>query len=696
MSASPPTASPVHLRRDGPIALITLDHPPVNALAQPVRAALLGAIVNADEDPEVRAIVVVGAGGNFVAGAEIREFDSPPRPPRLLDVLARIEACRTPVVAAIAGHALGGGLELALACHYRCATADAKLGLPEVRLGLLPGAGGTQRLPRLVGSALALEMMLGGEPLQAARARDVGLLDALLAEVDVGGGPVDPATTGEPLLVRAALHFVRTLLGSGVAPRRLRDAAAPTPLGAEAENAALARHGRALRGLVSGERIVEALRAASNLPFDEGVEFAWRRFEECRDSAPSRALRHLFFAERAAGRCGGTPRAVRRVAVIGAGTMGTGIAIALADAGLPAVVVDAEGAALERGRQRFESHYASQLARGRCSAVDVDERARSTAFTTDFAATQDCDLAIEAVFESREIKQQVFAALDAALPPGAVLATNTSYLDVDRIADATGRPGDVLGLHFFSPANVMKLVEVVQAAATSPDVLATGAALARRLRKVPVIVGNATGFVGNRMLQAYGRESQLLLLEGASPAQVDRALEDFGMAMGPCAVYDLAGLDVGYRARRERRDLPDDPRYFAVADRLVEAGRFGRKNGRGHYRYDAQGARQEDPEVEACIAGEAGRLGVRRGPVREEAIVERCILALVVEGRALLESGIARSAADIDVVWANGYGFPRFRGGPMQHAAVVGAARIDAAIARLAVEHGAQYWRAPR
>ena len=699
MTAAPPSSSPapthgpehpvapVRTRLDAGIAVLTIDYPPVNALAHSVRTALLEAIIHADEDPAVQAIIVAGVAGNFVAGAEIREFDAPPRPPRLLEVLARVEACRKPVVAAIAGHALGGGLELALACHYRCATPDAKLGLPEVRLGLLPGAGGTQRLPRLVGAEFALEMMLGGETMDAARAQNVGLIDHLLVDANDDANPADGAHA-------AAVRYARALVASGGAPRRLRDAAPPPPLTAQAEHAALARHTRTLRGLASGERIINCLRVAANAPFDASVEAAARWFEECRDSAASRALRHLFFAERAAGRCEATARALRRVAVIGAGTMGTGIAIALADALLPAVVIDADSAALARGRERFAAHYASQVARGRCTAADADERLRATRFTGDFAATSDCDLAIEAVFESLEVKQRVFAALDATLPPLAVLATNTSYLDVDQIAAATRRPGDVLGLHFFSPANIMKLVEVVGCATTRPEVLATGAALARRLRKLPVLVGNATGFVGNRMLQAYGRESQLLLLEGASPAQIDSALEAFGMAMGPCAVYDLAGLDVGYRARRERGDLPDDLRYFAVADRLVEAGRLGRKSGAGHYRYDTQGARHEDPEVGVCIAAEAARLGVRRGAVRDETIVERCILALIVEGAALLEAGIARCAADIDVVWVNGYGFPRYRGGPMHYAAALGAVQVAAAVARLANEHGARYWRA--
>jgi 3-hydroxyacyl-CoA dehydrogenase len=649
-----PAAGPVHARVVDGIAVLEIDFPPVNALAAPVRAALLAALERAEADPQVHAILIAGRGAAFVAGADIREFDAPPREPRLPDLLARLESGAKPVIASIHGHALGGGLELALACHHRCATPGAKLGLPEVKLGLLPGAGGTQRLPRLVGPELALEMMLGGEPIDAARAHEAGLVDTLLPDEDaVAGG----------------LAVARVWLAAGRPPRRTADLPPPPAPEAAATEAALARHARALRGLASGPYIVEALQAAASQPFAAAIALARGRFEECLASPGSRALRHLFFAERATGRSDATPRPIARVAVIGAGTMGTGIAIALADAGLDTVVIDVDAAALARGRERFAAHYASQLARGRLRAAEAEARQARTRFAGELAAAAGCDLAIEAVFESLEVKRQVFAALDAVLPVHAVLATNTSYLDVDRIAAATRRPAEVLGLHFFSPANVMQLVEVVRGAATRPEVLATGCALARRLRKLPVIVGNATGFVGNRMLQAYGGESQLLLLEGATPAQVDRALEAFGMAMGPCAVYDLAGLDVGYRARRERDDLPDDPRYFAVADRLVEAGRLGRKSGAGHYRYDADGRRHADPVAGEIIAAEAARLGVARGTVDDATIVARCVGALVAAGEAVLESGIAASAADIDVVWTSGYGFPRWRGGPMHYAA---------------------------
>ncbi len=671
------TAGPVKTRLEQGVAVVEIDSPPVNALAQPVRAALLDAIVRAEGDASIRAIVIIGAGRNFVAGAEISELDNPPLDPILVELLARVEACHVPIIAAISGFALGGGLELALACHVRLAASNAQLGLPEIKLGLMPGAGGTQRLPRLIGSEAALEMMLSGEPISASRGLQLGLLD----------GVVEPRD-----LLQSALSHARGLVAAGGKIRRVRDLppAQPAPAAFLAE--LQQRTAKAARGLVSPPRIIESVAAASVDAFDQGIALSRRLFEECRSSESSRALRHLFFAERAAGKIEATARTVERVAVIGAGTMGVGIAIALADAELVTHVIDPDSAALERGRGRFEAHYAAQLQRGRCTVDGATQCLARTSFGTDIGGVDGCDFAIEAVFESLAAKQQVFAQLDAIMPAAALLASNTSYLDIDRIAAVTGRPASVLGMHFFSPANVMKLVEVVRATATAPDAIATGLALARRLRKTPVVVGNATGFVGNRMLQAYGRESQLLLLEGATPGQVDAALEAWGMAMGPCAVFDLAGLDVGYRARRERRDLPMDPRYFAVADRLVESARLGRKSGAGHYAYPQGGARQEDPEALRIIETEAQALGLKRRPIEDAEIVERCIFALIVQGRALLESGVAASSGDIDVVWVNGYGFPRYRGGPMFYADRLGPQAVQATIDRLARSLGPAYW----
>ena len=668
-------------RVDQGVAVIEIDNPPVNALAQPLRAALRAAVEAADLDPSIRAIVLIGAGRHFVAGAEISELENPPLGPVLVDLLGQIERCGKPVVAAIAGYALGGGLELALASHLRVAASDAQLGLPEIKLGLMPGAGGTQRLPRLIGSEAALNLMLSGEPISAAQAAEIGLVDHT---VPIGQ------------LREAALNYAREIPSSGQPIRRLCDAPSPAP----ASEAFLAQQRERVekrsRGLVSPARMMESVAAASTQSFGDGLALSRRFFEECRVSDSSRALRHLFFAERAAGRIEAPTRPVEHVAVIGAGTMGTGIAISLADAGIRTSVVDPDEASLARGRERFVAHHAAQVKRGRCTEAAAAERIARTAFGFDIAVAASCDLAIEAVFENMAVKKKVFADLDRLMPPHALLASNTSYLDIDQIAAVTGRPGSVLGLHFFSPANVMKLVEVVRARDTTPDALGTGAQLARRLRKMPIIVGNAIGFVGNRMLQAYGRESQLLLLEGATPGQVDAALESWGMAMGPCAVYDLAGLDVGYRARRERTDLPSDPRYFRIADRLVEAGRLGRKSGSGHYLYSDGASRHDDAEVLRIVEAESRQLGITRRAIADAEIVERCVFALIFEGRALLKSGVAACSGDIDVVWVNGYGFPRFRGGPMFHAQLMGDDAVQATLDRLARKHGVTFWTSPK
>lgn len=667
----------VNVSLENGVAVIEIDNPPVNALAQPLRAALQAAVVSADQDPSVRAIVLIGAGRNFVAGAEISELDNPPLEPVLADLLGRIERCSKPVIAAISGFALGGGLELALASHLRLAASDAQLGLPEIKLGLMPGAGGTQRLPRLIGSEAALGLMLSGESISAEMAAEIGLVDRMV--------PVER-------LREAALQYAREIASSGAAIRRLCEAAPPAPASEQFLAQQLKRGEKLTRGLVSPARILESVAAASTHPFAEGLALSRQHFEECRVSDSSRALRHLFFAERAAGRIGASARQIERVAVIGAGTMGTGIAIALADAGIGTYVIDPDANSLARSRERFIAHYAEQARRGRCTEEIAAERIARTVFESDLAAASFSDLVIEAVFENLAIKKQVFADLDRLLPSHALLASNTSYLDIDEIAAATGRPGSVLGLHFFSPANVMKLVEVVRGRDTEADALASGAALARRLRKMPVIVGNATGFVGNRMLQAYGRESQLLLLEGATPGQVDAALESWGMAMGPCAVFDLAGLDVGYRARRERSDVPADPRYFRIADVLVDAGRLGRKSGAGHYLYPDGATRQSDPDVQRVIEAAARELGIARRQIADEEIIERCIFALIFEGQALVASGVAASATDIDVVWVNGYGFPRYRGGPMFHAGLLGPTAVQSTLNRLARDHGAAFW----
>ena len=664
----------VSLIIDGDVGVIKIDNPPVNATSAAVRQGLLQGLEALEQAPKLSAGVIICAGRTFVAGADLKEFGRPPQLPRLPELLDRFERASKPLVAAIHGTALGGGLELALACHARVAQPGARLGLPEVKLGLIPGAGGTQRLPRLVGLERALAMVLGGEPVSAMEAVEAGLVDEL-AEQD---------------LLEAAVKLASALARAG-RWRRTGDLAVPTPDAGELDKVAGRLLARA-RGQHAPARARDAVLAAASLPLGEGLALERKLFEECRTDAQSAALRHLFFAERATGKVEGLAAPLNKVAVVGAGTMGSGITIALLDAGIEVVLIDTDADSLERGAARLRTHYQGLVDKGRLGAAQQQALLARLVVATDPREAAAAELVIEAVFEDLSIKQALFATLDEVTAASAWLATNTSYLDVDAIASATQRPDRVLGLHFFSPANVMKLVEVVRARHTSSDALATGVALARRLAKIPVVVSNATGFVGNRMLQAYGRENQQLLLEGATPWQVDAALESWGMAMGPNAVLDLAGMDIGYRARRARTDLPDDPSFFRVADALVEQGRLGRKSGRGNYLYPAEGPRQPDPEVVQLIEAEARRLGIERRVVAETEIVERCILALVNEGARLLEAGVAGSPADIDVIWVNGYGFPRFRGGPMWYAAQRGLTEVVAETRRIGKTQGALYW----
>ena len=682
MASGAPAAGLVHSRSEDGVAILTIDNPPVNALAQPVRQSLLAAVLAAEADASIRALLIIGAGKQFVAGADIREFEAPPRQPLLNDVLLKLEACSKPVIAVLNGAALGGGLELALASHYRCATATAVLGLPEVKLGLLPGSGGTQRLPRLVGVVAALDLMLGGAPIPAARARELGIIDKLLEGTDA---------------LAAGRGYARELLAQGALPRRLceqRVATEGIQLGFFA--ARRTKVAREAPGLLAPGYIIECVEAATTQPFAEALALSRRRFEECRESLASRSLRHLFFAERAGTAPKGLARPVTRVAVIGAGTMGAGIAISLATSGHEVVLIDPAPAAVAAGRERIVATIEASVAKGRLAMTAGAEAIARVSCAATLEAAASAELVIEAVFESMAVKREVFATLDRICRPEAVLATNTSTLDVDEIATATSRPQAVVGMHFFSPANIMRLVEIVRGRASSAEVVATSLSVARRMGKLGIIVGNGFGFVGNRMLYAYGRENQLMLLEGATPASIDAALKAFGMAMGPNAVGDLAGLDIGYRVRRERKDRPTDPRYYRVADLLVEAGRLGQKNGRGAYRYEP-GSREPlpDPDVEAIIVAEAARLGVVRRAIGAEEIVARCTFALINEGAKLLETGIALSAADIDAIWCNGYGFPRLRGGPMFYAGSIGLATVLAGIEAFERTHGGDWTAAP-
>jgi 3-hydroxyacyl-CoA dehydrogenase len=669
----------VRLEQQGDIALVSIDHPPVNALNFAVRAALLEAVSAAEQDPKTRAIVISGLGQHFVAGAEIREFAKAPREPLLNDVLLRIEACVKPVLAALHGSVLGGGLELALACHYRLAANNASLGFPEIRLGLIPGSGGTQRLPRLTGAREAIKLMLSGEPIAVGRAVELGIVDRVASTAD----PVADATSWARELI---------ILGEGV--RRLRDLSVP---GGQPEASFIAEQragaARKFPGVDSVDAIIECIQASISGPFDAGLALSRRRFEECRRSDASRALRHLFFAERGE-RPAVRGRSVECVGVLGAGTMGSGIAISLATAGYRVLLVDTQAAALSSGLVRVHSTLDAAVLKGRISRVVADAAIARVQGCETLDRLRDADLVIEAVYESLAVKQEVFASLSRICRSDAILASNTSTLDMDAIAAASTRAADVVGMHFFSPANVMRLIEIVRGRETAQEVIATVTDVSRRMGKLGVVVGNCFGFVGNRMLYAYGRENQLLMLEGATPAQVDAVLELFGMAMGPNAVGDLAGLDVGYRVRRERKDLPDDPRYYRVADLLVEKGRLGQKTGSGAYLYpDGSRHRVADPDVDALIVAEAERLHIARRSITDAEIRDRCLFALINEGASILSDGIAESPDDIDVIWCNGYGFPRYRGGPMCYADTIGPATVLAGIRRFAQVHGPRYWQ---
>jgi 3-hydroxyacyl-CoA dehydrogenase len=677
--AATPAPGTVDAERADGIAILTIDHPPINALNLTVRRLLLQLIRDANENPDVRAIVIQSRGRHFVAGADIREFDHEPQTPLLNDVLTMIEGCSKPVIAAMQGSVLGGGLELALACHVRVAASNAVFGMPEIRLGLLPGSGGTQRLPRLIGLAKSLEILLSGDPIDCKTAKDLGIIDR---ERD------------SAILTKDALALANELASSSVPPRRLREEAVPGP----ALDPAFVAAQRALAarkhpGVDSTEFIIECVAAAGTLPFDEGVSLGRRRFEQCRQSNASKSLRHLFFAERRS-YAKAEAQSVRSVGVLGAGTMGSGIAISLCLAGLPVTLVDTNSQSLAAGMQRVRSTIDASVAKGRIERATADSAIARVASGTRIEDLAAADFIIEAVFESLSVKEQVFRSLGGCCKSGAVLASNTSTLDIDAIAAASGRPRDVVGMHFFSPANIMRLVEIVRGAVTSPEVIATVLALTKHLGKLGVVVGNGFGFVGNRMLYAYGRENQLLMLEGATPTQIDAVMERFGMAMGPNAVGDLAGLDVGYRVRRERKDLPNDPRYYRVADMLVESGRLGQKAGAGAFDY-IEGSRRpvRSTEVEKMIEDEAARLRVVRRDVSDDEILSRCTLALINEGAAILGAGIAESSSDIDTIWCNGYGFPRYRGGPLWYADSLGLPEVVSRIQRLAHTHGEHYWR---
>ncbi|MEE8307717.1 MAG: 3-hydroxyacyl-CoA dehydrogenase NAD-binding domain-containing protein, partial [Gammaproteobacteria bacterium] len=635
------------------------------AFSHAVMAALMNAIIEADASNSL-AILLHCAGRTYVAGADITEFGKPPKDPWLPAVFNRLEDCSKPVVAAVHGFALGGGLESVIASHYRIATPTARLGLPEVKLGLLPGAGGTQRAPRVMGVEASLDLMLSGKPVSAAAALKSGLIDRI-AQGD---------------LLEAALAYTRELVDSGAGPRRSSTLAIDSAHLAEdffeQKRTAVARK---TRGLPAPQFIIECVELATSLDFDQGSEFERKRLQELMDSPESAGLRHIFFAERAASKIGGidrkTPlRSLDSVGIIGAGTMGGGIAMNFANAGIPVTLLEINQEALDHGLGICRKNYERSAAKGRFTLEQVEQFMDLISGTTSYDDLATADLVIEAVFEDPQIKYDVFRKLDEVCKPGAILASNTSYQDIDAIAAVTSRPQDVLGMHFFSPANVMKLLEVVRGEKTADDALATVMKLAKKIRKIAVLSRVCYGFIGNRMLGGYFREAQMLLLEGPTPSQVDAAMQSFGMAMGPLAVADLAGLDIGYKARKALPDQPDHPSIH-VANQLVEMGRLGQKTGAGYYKYDPQTRkRMADPEVEAMIRAEADRLGIEARSFSDEEIVARVIYPLINEGARILEDGIAQRSSDIDVVYIYGYGFPAHRGGPMFYADTVGAKSV--------------------
>jgi 3-hydroxyacyl-CoA dehydrogenase len=675
------TATLTH--HDG-IAVITVDSPPVNTITAAVRADLNATLDEIERGARPRAVLLRCAGKTYFSGADIGEFAGPPKEAEYRALWARFENQPVPVVVAMHGTVLGGGLELALACHYRLAAADARLGLPEVTLGIIPGAGGTQRLPRLIGVERSLDLILSAKPISARDAHALGFIDAVIA--------------GD--LLEGALQYTRDLLAGGGGVRRTsKRTVDPSTATDEIIARMRARAEREFPNRVAGFTAIEAVQASLSMPLAAGLLFEERLANRSKDTPESRGAIHMFFAERESRRVRDLPagiaaRPVRAAGIVGSGTMGGGIAMCFANAGLPVVLVDADEAALQRGLATISRNYDSMVKRGR---IDEPEKARRMALiqgTLDYRGLAQADVVIEAVFENMDLKRRIFTALDKAAKPGAVLASNTSTLDVAQIAQATSRPQDVIGMHFFSPANVMPLLEVVRTDLTSASTIQTVMELSRPLRKTPVLARVCYGFIGNRMMEGYAREAERMLLEGATPRAIDTVLEKWGMAMGILAVFDMAGVDVGvnvHKANAER--YPPDPTYYQPDFALVEAGRFGQKNGKGYYRYEAgDRKRHDDPEAIAIIAQRAQKLGVTAQPHSDQEILDRALYPLINEGFRILEEGVAQRASDIDVVWCAGYGFPRYRGGPLFYAEEVGLARVLEGIERYRARFGAMHW----
>jgi 3-hydroxyacyl-CoA dehydrogenase len=671
----------VTFSKDGNIGIVTVNNPPVNALSQAVRAGIRAGIEKGIADPDVAAMVILCEGRTFIAGADIREFGRPPMEPHLPDVCQFIEDSPKPVIAAIHGTALGGGLEIPLSCHFRIAVPTAKVGLPEVKLGLLPGAGGTQRLPRIAGVQAALEMITSGTPVAAAKAKAMGILDEIV--------------DGD--LREAALAFARKVVAerrplikvSALSPRM----ESPTVF----EDFAKA-NARKFRGFLAPLKCIEAVKIATERPFAEGMKREREIFLELQASDQSKAQRHVFFAEREVARIPGLPddlptRDIKSVGILGAGTMGGGIAMCFANVGIPVKLIDVQQDFLDRGMAVIRKNYANTVAKGSLKQEMMDKRMALIQPTLAYEDLKDVDLVIEAVFEDMAIKKDVFKKLDAVCKPGAILASNTSYLNIDDIASVTSRPQDVMGMHFFSPANVMRLLENVRGAKTSPDVYATAMKIGKTIGKVPVLVGVCDGFVGNRMLSKRTRECGFMLEEGALPWQIDKVIYDFGFPMGPYQMGDMAGLDVGWRNRKAKfESLTDREKKCNILDKICEMGRFGQKTGAGFYKYDEKRNATPDPLIEELIIRHSAEVGIPRRVLSDQEIIERAIYSMINEGAKILEEGIAARPLDIDVVWIYGYGFPVYLGGPMFYADTVGLKKVYDAILKYKDMVGAEYW----
>ena len=679
----------VSLTQDGNIAVITVNNPPVNALSPGVPEGIAEAIAKISADDSIKGAVMIGSGQTFIAGADIKEFGKITSGQRreginFLDVIRSIEDCPKPTVAAIHGTAFGGGLEVAMGFHYRVAVASAQVGQPEVKLGIIPGAAGTQRLPRLAGVAKATQMCADGNPISAKDALAVGIIDSIV----------------EGDLLAGAIAFVKEKIASGEQPPKTRelneklgDAASNAPI----FEAARAQAKKTARGMLAPQSAIDAVEAATTLSFDEGVAREKELFQQCLFSDQSKAMIHVFFGEREVAKIPGIGKdtaqiAINKAAIIGAGTMGGGIAMNYANAGIPVIIKETTQEALDRGLATIRKNYQNSVNKGRFPQEVMDKRMALITPQLTYDGFDQADIITEAVFEGMALKKEIFGELDKIAKPGAILASNTSTLSIDEIASATSRPEFVIGHHYFSPANVMRLLEIVRGQATSKEVIATSMALSKRLKKVGVLVGNCYGFVGNRMLHQYGREAQFLVEEGAKPQDVDGALYKFGMAMGPLAVGDLAGLDVGWRIRKEFKHLEKPGlRYAKVADELCERGRYGQKTGAGWYKYDENRKAIPDPEVDALIEEIAAAQGITRRAVTEEEIIERTQYALINEGAKILEEGIALRAVDIDIIYLNGYGYPAWRGGPMWYGDTVGLKKVYDRVCQFHEEHG-EWW----